>query len=110
MAGDSSALVTVQRESAARIWVGSGGAAASAREIAGRLRTSGAQLDWVGDSSIVFDAPDSKQRPRLWIAAPDGTSQRQLSNPARISWTFWPEEYMIPSWPTIPDWVQNMLF
>jgi hypothetical protein len=34
----------------------------------------------------------------------------QLSNPARISWTFWPEEYMIRSWPTIPDWVQNMLF
>ena len=33
-----------------------------------------------------------------------------LSNPARISWTFWPEECMIPSWPTIPDWVQNMLF
>jgi hypothetical protein len=33
-----------------------------------------------------------------------------LSNPARISWTFWPEECVIPSWPTIPDWVQNMLF
>src|ERR1017187_5466787 len=33
-----------------------------------------------------------------------------LSNRARISWTFWPEEYMIRSWPTIPDWVQNMLF
>ena len=32
-----------------------------------------------------------------------------LSNPARISWTFWREKYMIPSWPTIPDWVQNML-
>jgi NAD-dependent SIR2 family protein deacetylase len=34
----------------------------------------------------------------------------ELSNRARISWTFRPEEYIIPSWPTIPDWVQNMLF
>src|ERR1039457_1908072 len=33
-----------------------------------------------------------------------------LSNRARISWTFWPEEYMIASWPTIPDWVLSMLF
>src|ERR1039458_1712736 len=33
-----------------------------------------------------------------------------VSNRARISWTFWPEEYMIRSWLTIPDWVQNMLF
>src|ERR1039457_4893400 len=31
-----------------------------------------------------------------------------LTNRARISWTSWPEEYMIRSWPTIPDWVQNM--
>src|ERR1035437_6822889 len=36
--------------------------------------------------------------------------RRDLSDRARISWTFRPEEYIIPSWPTIPDWVQNMLF
>jgi Tol biopolymer transport system component len=79
LTGDSGALVTVQRESATRIWVGSTGDAASAREITGRLRTSEAQLDWIGDGNIVFSAPDSKQRSRLWMAAADGTSPRQLT-------------------------------
>src|ERR1019366_378601 len=31
-----------------------------------------------------------------------GPHQGEVSNPARISWTFWREKYMIPSWPTIP--------
>ncbi len=79
LTADSSALVTVQSESATGIWVVSGGDAASAREIAGSLRTSSAGLDWIGDSDIVFSAPDSKQRSRIWIAAADGTSQRQLT-------------------------------
>jgi serine/threonine protein kinase len=79
LTGDSSALVTVQGENATHIWVGPVGDAASAREITGRLTTSDAHLDWVGDSNIVFNAPDSKQRSRIWIAAADGTSERQLT-------------------------------
>jgi len=76
---DAGAMVTVQSDDSARIWVGSSGDGASAREIAGPLRTSGAYLDWVGDGNIVFSAPDSKQRSHLWIAAADGSSQRQLT-------------------------------
>jgi serine/threonine protein kinase/Tol biopolymer transport system component len=79
LTGDASALVTVQSDYSTGIWVGSTSDAASAREIAGRLRTSGAQLDWISDDKIVFTAPDSKQRQHLWIAAADGTSQQQLT-------------------------------
>ena len=78
LTGDSSALVTVQIESTARIWVVSSSDTADSREITGRLRASSAYLDWIGDGNIVFNAQDGKGRPRLWIAAADGTSQRQL--------------------------------
>jgi serine/threonine protein kinase/Tol biopolymer transport system component len=79
LTADAGALVTVQREYSTRIWVGSGGDASNAREIAGPLRTSGAWLDWIGDDNIVFTAPDSQQRSRIWTAVADGTSQRQLT-------------------------------
>ena len=42
-------------------------------------RISDAHLDWVGDSNVVFSAPDSQHRSHIWIAAADGTSQRQLT-------------------------------
>ena len=79
LTGDSGVLVTVQGESTTHIWVGSVSDAASAREITGRVTTFDAHLDWAGDNNIVFNAPDSKQRSRIWIAAADGTSQRQLT-------------------------------
>jgi serine/threonine protein kinase/Tol biopolymer transport system component len=79
LTGDASALVTVQSDYSARIWVSSSSDAASGREITGRVRTSEVWMDWIGDGNIVFRAPDSKQRPHLWIAAADGTSQRQLT-------------------------------
>ena len=78
LTGDSSALVTVQIESTTRIWVVSSSDAATSREITGRLRASSPYLDWTGDGNIVFNAQDGKGRARLWIAAADGTSQRQL--------------------------------
>jgi len=79
LADDSSVLVTVQSERATHIWVGSAGDAASAREITGRLAISDAHLDWAGDSNVVFNAPDSQHRSRIWVAAADGTGQRQLT-------------------------------
>ena len=79
LTGDSSALVTVQIETTSSILVVPSGDPASAREITGRLHTPGAFLDWIGNGNIVFNAPDSKQQQRLWIAAADGTSQRQLT-------------------------------
>jgi hypothetical protein len=44
------------------------------------------------------------------INATPGFVPVMVSNRAIISWTFWPEQYTIPSWTTIPGCVQSMLF
>ncbi len=79
LTGDASALVTVQNDYTTGIWTGSSSEVGSIREITRRLRTNFVQLDWAGNGSIVFTAPDSTYALRLWITAADGTSQRQLT-------------------------------
>lgn len=75
--GDASALVAVQEETTAHVWVVPIGDPTHARQIAKSYRDSGPA--WTSDDTILYSAPDSRQNHQLWIAATDGTPPRQLT-------------------------------
>ena len=77
--GDASALVAVQQETTANIWVVPVGDPTHARQISKGRQDGGTGLAWASDGSIIFGAPDSSQNPQLWITATDGKPPRQLT-------------------------------
>ena len=76
--GDASALVAVQEETTANIWVVPVGDPMHARQIQGR-QDGMLGMAWTSDDNIIFGAPDGSQNPQLWITATDSTPPRQLT-------------------------------
>jgi Tol biopolymer transport system component/tRNA A-37 threonylcarbamoyl transferase component Bud32 len=83
--GDASALVAVQQEDTAHIWVVPVGDPTRARQITKGRQDGGSGIAWAGDDSIIFGAPDNSQNPQLWITATDGTPPRQLTVEGKIN-------------------------
>jgi Tol biopolymer transport system component len=79
--GDASALVAVQQETTAHIWVVPVGNPTRTRQISKGRQDGSGGLAWAGDGddSIIFEAPDSSQNSQLWITATDGSPPRQLT-------------------------------
>jgi Tol biopolymer transport system component len=88
LTGDASRLVTVQRETEARIWVGpargSKGATPFARSASRDDGTTEPGIVWTADNRVVFT---SLQAPNveLWISDPDGSNAHSLTPGFHIS-------------------------
>jgi Tol biopolymer transport system component/predicted Ser/Thr protein kinase len=78
---DSSAVVTVQSDLVANLWVAPVDQAAEARQItSGVARRDGAKgLSWTPDGRIVFSSGASGNL-EIWIANADGSASRQLTS------------------------------
>ena len=85
--GDASALVAVQQETIAHIWVVPVGNPTSALQITKGRQDGTNGLAWTSDGKIIFDAPDSSQNGQLWVTAIDGSSPRQLTAEGRLNAT-----------------------
>jgi len=85
LAADSSALVTVQSEQVFNIWIAPPGDSSRARPI-----TSGKHLvsssSWTPDGKILYTtAATASGNQTIWIMAPDGSGQKQLTDDAFTS-------------------------
>ena len=82
LTADASALVTVQTEGEANIWVGPAGEAARAKQItSGRARGGQAGISWTPDGRIVYTAQEGGLL-QIWIMNAEGTGARQLTTSA----------------------------
>ena len=77
--GDASALVAVQQENTAHIWVVPVGDPTRARQISKGHMDGRTGLAWARDDNIIFGAPDNSKNPQLWITATDGAPPLQLT-------------------------------
>ncbi len=84
---DASALVAVQGETIAQIWVVPVGDPTRARQISKGRQDGVSGLVWTSDDNIIFGAPDGRQNPQLWIMATDSTPPRQLTAEGRLTAT-----------------------
>ena len=83
LTADASALVTVQTEGEANVWVGPAGEAARARQItSGRANKGRAGISWTPDGRIVYTAQEGGVS-HTWIMEADGTGARQLTSRTR---------------------------
>jgi len=83
LTADASALVTVQTEGEANVWVGPAGEAARIRQItSGRANNGRAGVSWTPDGRIVYAAQEGGVS-HTWIMQADGTGARQLTSRTR---------------------------
>ena len=83
LTADASALVTVQTEGEANVWVGPAGEAARVRQItSGRANNGRAGVSWTPDGRIVYTAQEGGVS-HTWIMEADGTGARQLTSRTR---------------------------
>ncbi|MDE3165356.1 MAG: PD40 domain-containing protein, partial [Acidobacteriota bacterium] len=76
---DSSALVTLQRETVSHLWVVPPGDSGSAREIStGRLDGLNSVV-FAGNGGLYFEAPESGRDTQIWAVAADGAGRRQIT-------------------------------
>jgi serine/threonine protein kinase/Tol biopolymer transport system component len=84
LSADSSALVTVQSDAVANVWVAPGGDASRARQI-----TSGSsrynQISFSADAKRVIYLSDASGSPDIWVMDADGRNQTQLTSNAGVN-------------------------
>ena len=79
LTADSTALVTTQSDLASNLWVLASGNTSGARQITSGRSDGTNGVAWTPDGRIVFASRASGSNSDIWIAAPDGSSAKQLT-------------------------------
>src|SRR5262249_43982189 len=87
LTADSSALVTVQTETAAGVWVAPQGDASRARQISSGRYDGTQGLSWVPGGKILYTSREGGV-PDIWSMDEDGKNQKQLT--ANAGYNFYP--------------------
>ena len=77
--GDASALVAVQQETIAHVWVVPVGDPTRSVQATKGHQDGIWGLTWTNEGNLIFSAPDSSEKRQLWTTSPGGSPPRQIT-------------------------------